>query len=559
MKFMLKKRKIFLIGATLLAFAFCPMPGFAQSVADNLGTGNSEVYASEATTLSEIPSGSSEDYTLLFVEENSDAETFQTTYTGEAITPTVKLMYQQQEISPDLYTLTYENNTDAGEAAVKAAFVYEEDAVTVSASFSIEATSISEGNISVEQETYNYDAEAKEPEVTLSVGETVLVKEKDYTLSYENNIRIGTATITVTGTGNYTGVKTAAFKIQLKTPSIKTKCTYGVNKIAHGKVAGATGYQVARSKNVSSGYKVIKTVSGEKAGIITNAVAFQSTYYYKVRAYAKVDGKTFFSKWTDAKKVTNTLEKGTVYAADRMRATWTCIYFEPVSGARGYMVYKSTKENGTYKKIATVVPTTKWNYLDKNTKAGTHYYYKVRAYKKVNGKVYYGPLSDPFMSETWTESKLYYLFPDGVPTSASQMSKYLTTVRVPMVDAAGNKTYKSLTVHKKLATEIKGAFEDMAAAGIPVRKKDTGSYCWRMMTSGGMQSHHSYGAVIDLNWTSNPFVKMGRNAYSAGYRPGKDAYSVTEECVEIWKNHGFEWGGDWHTYKDYMHFTYTGH
>ena len=43
------------------------------------------------------------------------------------------------------------------------------------------------------------------------------------------------------------------------------------------------------------------------------------------------------------------------------------------------------------------------------------------------------------------------------------------------------------------------------------------------------------------------------------YQPGVDPYSVTPEVVAIWKKHGFFWGGDWKSSKDYMHFTYTNH
>lgn len=52
---------------------------------------------------------------------------------------------------------------------------------------------------------------------------------------------------------------------------------------------------------------------------------------------------------------------------------------------------------------------------------------------------------------------------------------------------------------------------------------------------------------------SNPLVYHGTGAY----RPGSDPYSVTQQVVNIWKKHGFYWGGDWKSYKDYMHFTYT--
>lgn len=44
----------------------------------------------------------------------------------------------------------------------------------------------------------------------------------------------------------------------------------------------------------------------------------------------------------------------------------------------------------------------------------------------------------------------------------------------------------------------------------------------------------------------------------ANYRPGADPLSIPDNVVAIWKKHGFYWGGDWKSAKDYMHFTFTG-
>ena len=51
------------------------------------------------------------------------------------------------------------------------------------------------------------------PVLTVKSGGTVLTENRDYTVSYSNNIGVGTATVTVTGKGSYTGTKTASFNI----------------------------------------------------------------------------------------------------------------------------------------------------------------------------------------------------------------------------------------------------------------------------------------------------------------------------------------------------------
>jgi len=62
-----------------------------------------------------------------------------------------------------------------------------------------------------------------------------------------------------------------------------------------------------------------------------------------------------------------------------------------VTGAAGYEIYRSDEKSGTYKLIKTVTTNSCTN---SGLKAGSKYYYKVRAYKTVNGKKVYGVYSD---------------------------------------------------------------------------------------------------------------------------------------------------------------------
>lgn len=55
-----------------------------------------------------------------------------------------------------------------------------------------------------------------------------------------------------------------------------------------------------------------------------------------------------------------------------------------VSGATGYRIFRSTSLNGTYTRIKGIANGTTDSYADTTTIAGKTYYYKVRAYRKVN-------------------------------------------------------------------------------------------------------------------------------------------------------------------------------
>lgn len=67
--------------------------------------------------------------------------------------------------------------------------------------------------------------------------------------------------------------------------------------------------------------------------------------------------------------------------------------WKKISGVTGYEVYRSTSKNGTYKKIAATTTASKVSYTNENLQTGKKYYYKIRTYKKVNGKKVYGTYS----------------------------------------------------------------------------------------------------------------------------------------------------------------------
>jgi C1A family cysteine protease len=81
---------------------------------------------------------------------------------------------------------------------------------------------------------------------------------------------------------------------------------------------------------------------------------------------------------------TKSLKKSTV------KTTSVKLIWGKTAGAKGYEIYRSSKKNGTYQKVATVK---KCSYTNKNMKKNTTYYYKVRAYKTSGGKKIYGKFS----------------------------------------------------------------------------------------------------------------------------------------------------------------------
>ncbi len=74
-----------------------------------------------------------------------------------------------------------------------------------------------------------FSGQAQTPAVTVKDGETTLVEKTDYTLTYKNNTNIGTATVTVTGRGNYTGTVDLTFTI-IENVAEEISKSFGENK-----------------------------------------------------------------------------------------------------------------------------------------------------------------------------------------------------------------------------------------------------------------------------------------------------------------------------------------
>ena len=151
------------------------------------------------------------------------------------------------------------------------------------------------------------------------------------------------------------------------------------------KVTGADGYQVYRSTSKKGTYVKIATVKGQTTNKYTDDdLSGGKTYYYKVRAYQTSGTKTgtgsfssILKAWT-VKKPTITKVSGT--ADGEVTLTW-----DKVSKAVGYYIYRSTKSNSGFEKIATISSGSTVKYTDDSVKTGTKYYYKIAAISNITG------------------------------------------------------------------------------------------------------------------------------------------------------------------------------
>jgi len=154
-------------------------------------------------------------------------------------------------------------------------------------------------------------------------------------------------------------------------------------------VTGATGYEITRSTTATGAYSLVAEVDGALTYIQTG-LAFNTTYFYKIRPYTTVNEIKFYGLSSAAVSAKTTLEtvltpKAVYTSYNSNQITWS-----PVNGATGYEVYRSIGTSTTYALAGTVAVTTFNNTL---LLTNTRYNYKIRAYRLVGTLKIYGAFS----------------------------------------------------------------------------------------------------------------------------------------------------------------------
>ena len=234
--------------------------------------------------------------------------------------------------------------------------------------------SISKASVTLSTSTYAYDGKAKKPGVTVKLNGKTLKNGTDYTVSYSNNTKVGTATVKITGKGNYTGSvsKTYNIKNNFKKATISgisnksytgKNITQSITVKYNGKtLKNGTDYTVSCSNNKSIGTATVKIAGkGSYTGTITKTFKINPAKQEIQKLTAK--SKAFFVDWA---------QKGS---------------------ATGYEIQYATNSKFTSAKKVTITN----NKTDKTTisklSGKKKYYVRVRSYTTVKGTKYYGAWS----------------------------------------------------------------------------------------------------------------------------------------------------------------------
>lgn len=158
----------------------------------------------------------------------------------------------------------------------------------------------------------------------------------------------------------------------------------------------------------------------------------------------------------------------------------------------------------------------------------------------------------------------------------------LRYLRVLHMGFDGQTHIGELVVNASIAEELLEIMEELYKNSYPIEKmvlideygaedelsmsdNNTSAFNYREIAGTGRMSRHSLGVAIDINPRYNPYVKKSGSgdttispANGADYadRSREFEYKIDENdlCYQLFTEHGFTWGGNWNSVKDYQHF-----
>jgi gliding motility-associated-like protein len=300
-----------LVGVATADQANVTLAGTATATFNNASVGTSKAVSVSGYTLGGTAAGN---YTVsqpTGVTANISAKAASTlsidpianqNFTRAAITPTVNVKDGATTLTLGTdYSVAYSNNTNVGTATVTVTGmgVY---TGTKTQNFAIVSKAV--GTLTIDPITNQiYTGAAINPSAVVKDGSTTLILGTDYSVACSNNTNVGTAILTITGIGNYTGTKNEAFTIVAKSVN-----TLSIGTIINQTYTGAainpstivkdgnitlilgTDYSVACSNNTNVGTAIL-TITGignytstkdENFNILPKELTIQANNAFKI-------------------------------------------------------------------------------------------------------------------------------------------------------------------------------------------------------------------------------------------------------------------------------------
>lgn len=236
---------------------------------------------------------------------------------------------------------------------------------------------------------YNDDPIADEPFMTLDVpvkeqfNKTVELSRGKYYFILKNPQGYGNEN------GTFYDIR-LTFSMSKSVPNNfrMTACSTGNTSLTWSRVSGVSGYQLQILKN-GNWKNLGKTTA---TFCMADSLSAGKAYKIRVRSYLTDNNQTYFSDWNTIDIATKpkkpTLKKAVAARKHKIKTSWKAV------NCTGYQIQYS--KNKKFTKIIskkTVKGASKKSCLSKKMKKGKKIYVRIRAYKSVGGKSYYGAWS----------------------------------------------------------------------------------------------------------------------------------------------------------------------
>ena len=426
---------------------------------DNTDAGTGVV---EVTGINNYTGTTSVNFTINPVSLEDKTATLEETsfsYTGDAIEPEV--IVEDLEEGTD-YEVFYLNNINVGTATVRVEGKGNYSGV-IELDFTIDSLDISDCEVSLSDTSYAYDGSEKKPEVIVKDGIKTLVVGTDYTVSYKNNTNAGTATVTITGKGVYTGTISKNFTIKKQSASkfkvslSKTNYTYTGSAMK----PSVTVYDANNKKLVSgTDYTVSYAAGRTKVGKYKVTVTFKGNYSGSKALYFVINPKNPSTVKTE------------LYGYNDVKVSWS-----KVSEASGYKLYYKKSSSSKWTLLKT---TTSTSYKKANLSDGVKYDFKVVAYNKVSGSTY---------ESSGKTSSIYTL----KKVTGVKVAKSGSKVKVSWTNISGETGYQISQSTSKTGTKIVATYNTTSGKNKTISVEKGKTYYYKVRTYKTVGKTKIYG------------------------------------------------------------------
>lgn len=340
-------------------------------------------------------------------------------YTGASIRPTVSVKYKGVElVNGQDYTVSYKNNKAVGTATITITPVVKTIRTdvtgnitgftgTVTKTFKIvpkrvqgltvTAASMTSAQLKWTKQTgidgYRiYRATSKDGEYEL----IKLITDASVTSYTNKGLTTGTTyyykvrpykTVSDKLYVSFSGSVVSVKPIPPETSFTAKSASYKSVKLTWTALPGVDGYKIYRATSSDGEYILVKVINNANTTSYTNTkLKTGQAYYYKVKAYVDTDS-TRVSGDSVSKKAVPALDVPEITSLKNTSKAAVTIKWNGVAGADGYRIYRANTKTGEYTLIKIIDSGDAKSYIN-GTKltAGNTYYYKVRAFVKIDGK-----------------------------------------------------------------------------------------------------------------------------------------------------------------------------